>query len=166
MWKICWWGINTIKNIVSNSKKQNTSSYYDYAKMEEKAFTALETVGLYFSDQLFEKLLPELAKSEFGRQIFFDGAKHLSNSMGIASAIFLGFQVVWDYDEYGESTKDYFLAVGIDLVGVAASLGVACLIPASTPVVIAAAVSIGAGLGIATATQGLKNKYLKKNEER
>lgn len=52
------------------------------------------------------------------------------------------------------------------MVGVAASLGVAYLIPASAPVVIAAAVSIGAGLGIATATQGLKNKYLKKNEER
>lgn len=166
MWKICWWGINTIKNIVSNSKKQNTSSYYDYAKMEEKAFTALETVGLYFSDQLFEKLLPELAKSEFGRQIFFEGSRYLSNSMGAVSALFLWFQVIWDYDEYGGSTKDYFLAVGIDLVGVAASLGVACLIPASAPVVIAAAVSIGAGLGIATATQGLKNKYLKKNEER
>ena len=166
MWKICWWGINTIKNIVSNSKKQNTSSYYDYAKMEEKAFTALETVGLYFSDQLFEKLLPGLAKSELGRQIFFEGSRYLSNSMGAVSALFLGFQVIWDFDEYGENTKDYVLAVGIDVVGVIASVGVACLIPASAPVVIAAAVSIGAGLGIAAATQGLKNKYLKKNEER
>ena len=47
------------------------------------------------------------------------------------------------------------------MVGVAASLGVACLIPASAPVVIAAAVSIGAGLGIATATQGLKKQVFK-----
>ncbi len=58
MWKICWWGINTIKNIVSNSKKQNTSSYYDYAKMEEKAFTALETVGLYFPINYLKNYYP------------------------------------------------------------------------------------------------------------
>ena len=167
MFNTILWGINTVNSAVSNYKKQNSTSYYpDYAKAEEKAFTALETVGLYFADQLFDTYLPALAQSSVLHNVFFDGAKHLSNSMGIASAIFLGFQVVWDYDEYGGSTKDYFLAVGIDLVGVAASLGVACLIPASTPVVIAAAVSIGAGLGIATATQGLKNKYLKKNEER
>ena len=167
MFNTILWGINTVNSAVSNYKKQNSTSYYpDYAKAEEKAFTALETVGLYFADQLFDTYLPALAQSSVLDNVFFDGAKHLSNSMGIASAIFLGFQVVWDYDEYGGSTKDYFLAVGIDLVGVAASLGVACLIPASTPVVIAAAVSIGAGLGIATATQGLKNKYLKKNEER
>ncbi len=86
--------------------------------------------------------------------------------MGAVSALFLGFQVIWDFDEYGGNTKDFILAVGIDVVGVIASVGVACLIPASAPVVIAAAVSIGAGLGIAAATQGLKNKYLKKNEER
>ena len=164
--------LNMPRKIVHTSQKivetihNSASRYPDYAKAEEKAFTALETVGLYFADQLFDTYLPALAQSSILHKAFFDGAKHLSNSMGIASAIFLGFQVVWDYDEYGGSTKDYFLAVGIDLVGVAASLGVACLIPASTPVVIAAAVSIGAGLGIATATQGLKNKYLKKNEER
>ena len=157
--------VHTSQNIVETIHN-SASRYPDYAKAEEKAFTALETVGLYFADQLFDTYLPALAQSSILHKAFFDGAKHLSNSMGIASAIFLGFQVVWDYDEYGGSTKDYFLAVGIDLVGVAASLGVACLIPASTPVVIAAAVSIGAGLGIATATQGLKNKYLKKNEER
>lgn len=160
MWKICWWGINTIKNIVSNSKKQNTSSYYDYAKMEEKAFTALETVGLYFSDQLFEKLLPELAKSELGRQIFFEGSRYLSNSMGAVSALFLGFQVIWDFDEYGGNTKDYVLAVGIDLGSTLVTLGIGALAFSGAPVAIATAGSIGLGLIISSVANEIKNKYL------
>ena len=160
MWKICWWGINTIKNIVSNSKKQNTSSYYDYAKMEEKAFTALETVGLYFSDQLFEKLLPELAKSELGRQIFFEGSRYLSNSMGAVSALFLGFQVIWDFDEYGGNTKDYVLAVGIDVGSTLVTIGIGALAFSGAPVAIATAGSIGLGFIISSVANEIKNKYL------
>ena len=160
MWKICWWGINTIKNIVSNSKKQNTSSYYDYAKMEEKAFTALETVGLYFSDQLFEKLLPELAKSELGRQIFFEGSRYLSNSMGAVSALFLGFQVIWDFDEYGGNTKDYVLAVGIDVGCSLAAVGAMSLLPSAAPVAVVTIAAIGIGYVSTRLSDEIKKKYI------
>ena len=138
----------------------SASRYPDYAKAEEKAFTALETVGLYFADQLFDTYLPALAQSSILRKAFFDGAKHLSNSMGIASAIFLGFQVVWDYDEYGGSTKDYFLAVGIDLGSTLVTLGIGALAFSGAPVAIATAGSIGLGLIVSSVANEIKKKYL------
>ena len=161
MFNTILWGINTVNSAVSNYKKQNSTSYYpDYAKAEEKAFTALETVGLYFADQLFDTYLPALAQSSILRKAFFDGAKHLSNSVGIASAIFLGFQVVWDYDEYGESTKNYVLAVGIDLGSTLVTLGIGALAFSGAPVAIATAGSIGLGLIVSSVANEIKKKYL------
>ena len=151
--------VYTSQNIVENIHN-SASRYPDYAKAEEKAFTALETVGLYFADQLFDTYLPALAQSSVLHNVFFDGVKHLSNSMGIASAIFLGFQVVWDYDEYGESTKNYVLAVGIDLGSTLVTLGIGALAFSGAPVAIATAGSIGLGLIISSVANEIKNKYL------
>ena len=151
--------VHTSQNIVETIHN-SASRYPDYAKAEEKAFTALETVGLYFADQLFDTYLPALAQSSILRKAFFDGAKHLSNSMGIASAIFLGFQVVWDYDEYGGSTKDYFLAVGIDLGSTLVTLGIGALAFSGAPVAIATAGSIGLGLIVSSVANEIKKKYL------
>ena len=151
--------VHTSQNIVETIHN-SASRYPDYAKAEEKAFTALETVGLYFADQLFDTYLPALAQSSILRKAFFDGAKHLSNSIRIASAIFLGFQVVWDYDEYGGSTKDYFLAVGIDLGSTLVTLGIGALAFSGAPVAIATAGSIGLGLIVSSVANEIKKKYL------
>ena len=151
--------VHTSQNIVENIHN-SASRYPDYAKAEEKAFTALETVGLYFADQLFDTYLPALAQSSILRKAFFDGAKHLSNSMGITSAIFLGFQVVWDYDEYGGNTKDYIFSVVVDVGCSLAAVGAMSLLPSATPVAVVTIAAIGIGYVSTRLSDEIKKKYI------
>ena len=151
--------VHTSQNIVETIHN-SASRYPDYAKAEEKAFTALETVGLYFADQLFDTYLPALAQSSILRKAFFDGAKHLSNSMGITSAIFLGFQVVWDYDEYGGNTKDYIFSVVVDVGCSLAAVGAMSLLPSAAPVAVVTIAAIGIGYVSTRLSDEIKKKYI------
>lgn len=147
----------------NKKKTPTTSTIANPEKVEEKLYAVMESVEFYVVDQYIASLLAGTSISSITSNILLEGIKNLSNSLGIASAMCVFVQIAWDFEEYGDSTRDFIIAAGIDVTGVAAAMGIACLIPAAAPTVAVAAISVVTGYGISVVTQKAKDKYLKKS---
>ena len=147
----------------NKKKTPTTSTIANPEKVEEKLYAVMESVEFYVVDQYIASLLAGTSISSITSNILLEGIKNLSNSLGIASAMCVFVQIAWDFEEYGDSTRDFIIAAGIDVTGVAAAMGIACLIPAAAPTVVVAAISVVTGYGISVVTQKAKDKYLKKS---
>ena len=144
-----------------NYKVPTTLNVANQDKTEERALAAMESVGFLLTDRWIDSLLSELSISSITTNILLDSVKGLSNSMGIASAMQLIFQIAWDFDEYNEKGNRSFLkAAVIDAGCTFAAVGIGVLMLSGGPTTAVVICSVALGYISANIADELKRKYI------